>query len=189
MLFFQTGFTHHGSHLVAVACMCRDARMGTLCLRPDWVHSARFSLGCGRVQGMQGLGVLALVVVAPCGFAAHVAPEEAVLSSPRNRCGNGICTNVKNTTQVAKFAPSLPPSPNLGPRGLGPRGLPSTLWKGLGPGPPAPFALFGTANQAPTLPLLWKALGLPPCPPGQLRWVPPHKASFKQRHFSSFCAR
>ena len=47
---FQTGFTHHGSHLVAVACMCRDAGMGTLCLRPDWVHSPRFSLGCGRVH-------------------------------------------------------------------------------------------------------------------------------------------
>ena len=47
---FQAGFTHHGSHLVAVACMCRDAGMGNLCLRPDWVHSPRFSLGCGRVH-------------------------------------------------------------------------------------------------------------------------------------------
>ena len=27
---FQTGFTHHGSHLVAVACMCRDAGIGTV---------------------------------------------------------------------------------------------------------------------------------------------------------------
>ena len=50
VLFFQTGFTHHGSYLVAVACMCRDAGMGTLCLRPVWVHSARFSLGYGRVH-------------------------------------------------------------------------------------------------------------------------------------------
>ena len=37
-----------------IACcfssMCRDAGMGILCLRPDWVHSARFSLGCGRVH-------------------------------------------------------------------------------------------------------------------------------------------
>ena len=31
-------------------------------------------------------------------------------------------------------------------------------------------------------------LDLPPCPPGQLRWVtpPPHRASFKKHHFSSF---
>ena len=36
-----------------------------------------------------------------------------------------------------------------------------------------------------------KALGLPPRPPGQLRWVPPspHRASFKKNHFSSLCTR
>ena len=141
--------------------------MGTLCLRPDWVHSARFSLGCGRVQGMQGLGVLALVVVAPCGFAAHVAPEEAVLSSPRNRCGNGIYTNVKNTTQVAKFAPSLGPV-RTEALGLGA--------SGLGASPP----LFGTANQ----PLLWDCTTYPPGtealgpPPEPLYPPPPHRASF-----------
>ena len=100
------------------------------CCFPDWVHSPRFSLGCGRVHvqgcrdghfvlasrlgslttvltwlrsracaGMQGLALLALVVVAPsgsvqgitwncehccpiCGFAAQVAAEEAVLCPP-----------------------------------------------------------------------------------------------------------
>ena len=57
--------------------------------------------------------------------------------------------------------------------------------------PQLPF--FGTAIQPlrPTQPSpATKALGLPPRPPGQLRWVPPaqpHRASFKKRHFSSFC--
>ena len=88
---------------------CRDghfvfaSRLGSLSTVFTWLRSR-------ACAGMQGLGVLALVVVAPCGFAAHVASEEAVLSSPRNRCGNGICTNVKNT-KVAKFAPSLGPVP------------------------------------------------------------------------------
>ena len=72
---FQTGFTHHGSHLVAVACMCRDAGMGTLCLRPDWVHSPRF---------FKKNAIFLLFV--------------------RVR-------NDKNTTHVAKFAPSLGPVP------------------------------------------------------------------------------
>ena len=80
------------------------SRLGSLSTVFTWLRSR-------ACAGMQGLGVLALVVVAPCGFAAPVASEEAVLSSPRNRCGNGICTNVKNTTQVAKFAPSLAPVP------------------------------------------------------------------------------
>ena len=50
----QTGFTQHGS---------------------PWLRSR-------ACAGMQGLGVLALVVVAPCGFAAEVAAEEAVLCPP-----------------------------------------------------------------------------------------------------------
>ena len=33
-----------------------------------------------------------------------------------------------------------------------------------------------------------QGLGLPPRPPGQLRWVP-RRASFKKRHSSSFCMR
>ena len=72
---------------------CRDghfvfaSRLGSLSTVFTWLRSR-------ACAGMQGLGVLALVVVAPCGFAAHVASEEAVLSSPRNR-----------------FAPSLGPVP------------------------------------------------------------------------------
>ena len=64
---------------------CRDghfvfaSRLGSLSTVFTWLRSR-------ACAGMQGLGVLALVVVAPCGFAAHVAPEEAVLSSPRNHC-------------------------------------------------------------------------------------------------------
>ena len=59
---------------------CRDghfvfaSRLGSLSTVFTWLRSR-------ACAGMQGLGVLALVVVAPCGFAAHVAPEEAVLSS------------------------------------------------------------------------------------------------------------
>ena len=56
------------------------SRLGSLSTVFTWLRSR-------ACAGMQGLGVLALVVVAPCGFAAHVALEEAVLSSPRNRCG------------------------------------------------------------------------------------------------------
>ena len=55
--------------------------------------------------------------------------------------------NIKNTTQVAKFAPSLNPVP-------------------LPPTPPAPKPL----DPHPLL----QPRPLPPCPPGQLRWVPPH---------------
>ena len=71
--------------------------------------------------------------------------------------------NVKNTTQVAKFAPSLGPVP-------------------LPPTPPAPKPLDPQPSPA------TKALGLPPCPPGQLRWVTPplYRASFKKHHFSFF---
>ena len=103
VLFFQTGFTHHGSYLVAGRVHvqgCRDghfvfaSRLGSLSTVFTWLRSR-------ACAGMQGLGVLALVVVAPCGFAAHVASEEAVLSSPRNR-----------------FAPFLGPVP-----------LPPTFWK------------------------------------------------------------
>ena len=70
------------------------------------------------------------------------------------------------------------PSPSLGPRG-GPRGLPffGTAIQPLRPPQPSPAT---------------KALSLPPCPPGQLRSVPPppHRASFKKHHFSFFvCVR
>ena len=60
---------------------CRDghfvfaSRLGSLSTVFTWLRSR-------ACAGMQGLGMLALVVVAPCGFAAHVASEEAVLSSP-----------------------------------------------------------------------------------------------------------
>ena len=59
------------------------SRLGSLSTVFTWLRSR-------ACAGMQGLGVLALVVVTPCGFAAHVAPEEAVLSSPRNRCGRSF---------------------------------------------------------------------------------------------------
>ena len=73
--------------------------------------------------------------------------------------------------------PYPPPSPNLGPRGLGPRG--ASPFK-------QPFLMFGTPTRPQPSPAT-KALGLPPC---QLRWVPPpHRASVKKRHFSSFCTR
>ena len=48
--------------------------MGTLRLRPDWVDSLSTVFTWLRSRacaGMQGLGVLALVVVAPCGFACR----------------------------------------------------------------------------------------------------------------------
>ena len=145
---------------------CRDghfvfaSRLGSLSTVFTWLRSR-------ACAGMQGLGVLALVVVAPCGFAAHVVYEEAVLSSPRNRCTSkirrklrnllrpwGPCPylqktrNVKNR-QVAKFAQSLGPVP-------------------LPPTPPEPKPLDP--------------------PPRALAPPPPHRASFKKRHFSSFCA-
>ena len=60
-----------------------------------------------------------------------------------------------------------------------------------GPTKPQRSHFFGTAIQPlrpPQPSPATKALGLPPCPPGQLRWVPPPpRASFKKRHFSSFC--
>ena len=93
-----------------------------------------------------------------------------------------VCVrNVKNTMQRQKYDTSCeicsvpwaraPTTYPPGTKALGPA-LPEPLPRqaNLGFRAPATFALFGTA---PTLPLLWKALGLPPCPPGQLRWVPP----------------
>ena len=71
-----------------------------------------------------------------------------------------------------------PPSPSLGPRG-GPRGLLSS-----------PF--FWNCHYAPPQPSpATKALGLPPCPPGQLRWVPPHPTGHPSKNiiFLLFCTR
>ena len=84
--------------------------------------------------------------------------------------------NNKNTTHVAKFAPSPPPEPK--PLHLPPSPCPASLT------PRPPSQLCGCPFcQAPSLTPLpgIKALGLPPRPPGQLRWVPPppHRASFK----------
>ena len=58
---FQTGFTHHGSHLVAVACMCRDAGMGTLCLRPDWfTHHASHLVAVACMCRDAGIGTVSV---------------------------------------------------------------------------------------------------------------------------------
>ena len=89
----------------------------------------------------------------------------------------------KNTTHVAKFAPSLrpvplPPTPPQ-PKPLHPPRPPSQPFpdpfSGLALCTPTKPPFFGTAI-APTPPQpspATKALGLPPRPPGQLRWVPP----------------
>ena len=185
---------------------------------PDWVHSPRFLPGCGRVHvqgcrdghfvfasrlgslstvftwlrsracaGMQGLGVLALVVVAPCGFAAHVASEEAVLSSPPPGQLWGRAPTTYPPRTEALGPPS--PSPCAFPHPTGhpsknaiflvfvPSKIRHKLRNLLRPWGPCPYHL-PPRNQSP-----WTPLPEPLYPP------PPHRASFKTRHFSSFCTR
>ena len=179
---------------------------------PDWVHSPRFLPGCGRVHvqgcrdghfvfasrlgslstvftwlrsracaGIQGLGVLALVVVAPCGFAA-VASEEAVLSSPRNRCGNGICTNPYHLAPRHR-SPWRPPEPQTW--GLGASGTPCHSFVHLPWSTPVHQASSWAVPLPPT-PQEPKPLDPPPLSE-PLCLPPPYRASFKKRHFSSFC--
>ena len=116
--------------------------------------------------------------------------------------------NDKNTTHVAKFAPSLgpvplPPTP---PRNRSPC-TPSDRQANPSLTPSLDLLLFGTANQASTLPLLWnchRPYAPPPNPLLQPRPLvyppvhqassggyppPPHRASFKKCHLSSFCTR
>ena len=128
----QTGFTHHGSHLVAVACMC----------------SAPPTLSCN--QGPWS--------TPPSTRPAPVGSLTTVLTWLRSRACAGmqgghfvLASRLGVLTWLRSRACAAPPQPS-----------PAT-----------------------------KALGLPPRPPGQLRWVPPppHRASFKKRHFSSFCTR
>ena len=88
-------------------------------------------------------------------------PPEPLYAPPPHRVSfkknhfSSFFRNAKNRTQVVKFAPSLGPVP-LPPTPTG--------TEALGP-PPEP------QPRAPTP--ATKALSLPPCPPGQLRWVPP----------------
>ena len=115
------------------------------------------------------------------------------MSSPRNRCGNGICTKheANRDGYTSRGQPSnfrkithLPfrnRSPWIPPRALAPscgtakQANPSWTCPSLEqPTKPPPF--FGTAIQPlrpPQLSPATKALSLPPRPPGQLRWVPP----------------
>ena len=64
--------------------------------------------------------------------------------------------NDKNTTHIAKFAPSLDRAPTTYPPGTEALNIPS-------------LAANPSLTPSPGI----KALGLPPRPPGQLRWVPP----------------
>ena len=59
------------------------------------------------------------------------------------------------------------------------------------PWTPAPEPLYPPHPTGYPFSPATKALGLPPCPPGQLRWVtpPPHRASFKNIIFIFFCTR
>ena len=84
------------------------------------------------------------------------------------------------TTFVQSYPPGTealaPPPPSPCPASLTPR-PPSQLFSLCLPSQPFPD------------PFPWiRALGLPPRPPGQLRWVPPppHRASFKKGHFLLF---
>ena len=76
-------------------------------------------------------------------------------------------------------SPCTPPEPL--PRLSDPPSTKPGSWVGAQP--------FCQANPSLTPSSGIKALGLPP--PGQLRWAPPppHRASFKKSHFSSFCTR
>ena len=76
VLFFQ--------HVQGYGHFVFASRLGSLSTVFTWLRSR-------ACAGMQGLGVLALVVVAPCGFAAHVAPEEAVLSSLAIAANDASC--------------------------------------------------------------------------------------------------
>ena len=161
--------------------------MGTLCLRPDWVHSARFSLGCGR---MHVQGVLALVVVAPCGFAAHVAPEEAVLSSPRNRCERRKLRNLLHPWGPCPYhlppqnqSPWTPPPEPLHPSH--PTGYPS---KNI------IFLLFSRQKKDTQVAKFAPSLGPvppPPTPPGTKAPGPPlsraHPTGYPSKKSFFFC--
>ena len=136
-------------------------------------------------------------------------PPRALCLPPPYRASFKVrVRNVKNTTQVAKFAPSLgpvplPPTPP-GTKALGPPSpSPCTLPHPTGhPSKHAIFLLFvcvrnvknttQVAKFAPSLgpvPLPstpqspWTPLRAPLYPP------PPHRESFKKRDFSSFCTR
>ena len=154
--------------------------MGTLCLRPDWVHSARFSLGCGRVQGMQGLGVLALVVVAPCGFAAHVATE-ALGPSPEPQPGRLGANSQPTPSLGLPSSPYTPPptlSCNQGPWSTPLSTRPAPLRT---PPPPIPknsceICSIPGARAPTTYPPGTEALG--PTPPKPLYTPPLQKTSF-----------
>ena len=130
---------------------CRDghfvfaSRLGSLSTVFTWLRSR-------ACAGMQGLGVLALVVVAPCGFAAHVAPDEAVLSSPRNRCGRrklpkfcsvlGARAPTTNPPKTKAPGPPLPsPCTPPTPQGILQKNAPSLGPVPLPPTPPAPKPL------------------------------------------------
>ena len=171
--------------------------MGTLCLRPDWVSCA----------GMQGLALLALVVVAPSGSVQgitwnceHCCPYVASrLKSPLRRpCfvlpsqslrqwdlhqparGKPRRLHVtRSTLQLSKNnTPTLPePKPLDSPPSPCP-----LLWNCEASQPFPDLPLFGTANQAPTLPLLWNCISpyAPPNPllqPRPLVYSPVHQAS------------
>ena len=171
---------------------CRDghfvfaSRLGSLSTVFTWLRSR-------ACAGMQGLGVLALVVVAPCGFAAHVASEEAMLSSPHfphptgEPSKNAIflffvrVRNVKNMTQVAKFAPSLGPVP-LPPTPPEPKPLDRSP-RALVPSKNAIFLLFvrvrnvkNTTQVAKFAPSLGP-VPLPPTPPEPKPGPPPSPRS------------
>ena len=81
-------------------------------------------------------------------------------------------TTLRNLLRgVRAPAPPSQPFPDPFCWNQGPWSTPSTR--------PAPVGALETTKMA---------LGLPPRPPGQLRWVPPppHRTSFKKRHFSVF---
>ena len=196
-----------------------------------------------HVQGMQGLGVLALVVVAPCGARANRSPwnpppswgSQPLLwlpSSPYTPPPTLSCNQGPWSTPLSTAFPSsltricsvpgacpyhLPPrnrSPWTPPEPLYPppphrasfkkrhfsfltskirrrfaKFAPSLGPMPLPPTPPEPKPLDPPPPSPCTPPPATKALGLHPCPPGQLRWVPPpHPTGHpsKKRHFSFF---
>ena len=161
------------------------SRLGSLSTVFTWLRSR-------ACAGMQGLGVLALVVVAPCGFAAHVAPEEAVLSSLAIVADDASCEicsvpGARAPIPPQNQSPWTPPPGPLHPSH--PTGYPSkksfftSFYTRLNTTHVAKFAPSLGPVPLPPTPLEPKPLDHPSRPP------PPHRVSFKKNHFSSFCTR
>ena len=114
----------------------------------------------------------------PCPYHLHPRNQSPWTPPPEPLYPPHPTGYILQKNHFAKFAPSLGPQP---------RGLLFSVWT-----QPSPF--FQTAIQPlrpPQPSPATKALGLPPCPPGQLRWVPPHPTGHPSKNiiFLFFCTR